>query len=154
MQIESGWKTAGLLTDRLIDSLKQVAELHFSLAMATVQQANFATRQWMAAGQPQHFVPLAASQLESEVQRLLDYGYYLTGIASVTLVDMTKIAGSVAADTSNRMRELAEDADHAVPSGCKAADYIIRQLISLVGAACDELMKFAQHAARTLRSEP
>lgn len=151
-QIAAQLETNGMLTDKAMDSMQQVIDLNLNLARATLEQTNFVVRQILLAKNARQFAALTAAQMQPNARRVLDYGYYLTTIASGAQVDVIKIVGGVIADTNRKVIELAEDFRKNTPIGVgvKTAMAFLKALIDSAAVSCDELARGRQGRILTL----
>ncbi|HJV53146.1 MAG TPA: TIGR01841 family phasin [Noviherbaspirillum sp.] len=102
-QLDSQLATTAMLADKTVDSIEQLSDLNLSLARATFEQSNLVARQLAAAENARQFFLLAAAQARPNTERVLDYGYYLTNIASAAQEEFIRLVGMRIADSSRRL---------------------------------------------------
>jgi len=80
------------LTNKTIESVGKMVDLNISVAKATLEESTAATKQLLAAKDPQEFFSLSAAQAQPSTEKALAYGRQLAGIASSTHAELTKAA--------------------------------------------------------------
>lgn len=139
-QLESQLDAGTRLADTAMHSMQQVADLNLNMARATLEQSNFVTRQLLSAQDAEQLLSLAAAQVEPNVSRTLDYGYYLTTITADAQAGLIDAVGSRIAETSRQLDALAENIDHAAPSGFQAAMRLLGALAGGADALCGAIV--------------
>ena len=112
-QLDSQLATTAMLADKTVDSIEQLSDLNLSLARATFEQSNLVARQLAAAENARQFFLLAAAQARPNTERVLDYGYYLTNIASAAQEEFIRLVGMRIADSSRRLIALLAELGNA-----------------------------------------
>ncbi len=131
-QLDSQLSTTAMLADKTVDSIEQLSDLNLNLARVTFEQSNLVARQLAAAENARQFFLLAAAQAMPNTDRVLDYGYYLTHIASATQEEFIKLVGMRIADSNRGLIELLADLGKAAPAGLEMTTALLQ---SLTGAA-------------------
>lgn len=114
-QLDSQWSATTILADKTVDSIEQLSDLHLNLARATFEQSNLVARQLAAAENTRQFFLLAAAQARPNTERVLDYGYYLTHIASAAQEEFIRLLGLRMADANRRLIGLLAELANAAP---------------------------------------
>lgn len=146
-QIESQLDAGARLADTAMHSMQQVADLNLNLARATLEQSNFAARQFLSAQDTEQVLSLAAAQVEPNLSRTLDYGYYLTTITADAQAGLIDMVGSRIADTNRQLNALADNIDQDAPSGFRAAMRLLGALLDGVDALYGEMARAAKKTA-------
>ncbi|MGE5621858.1 MAG: TIGR01841 family phasin [Bacillota bacterium] len=136
-QLDSQLSTTAMLADKTVDSIEQLSDLNLNLARLTFEQSNLVARQLAAAENARQFFLLAAAQARPNTERVLDYGYYLTNIASATQEEFIKLVGMRIADSNRRLIELLADLGKAAPPGLEMAAALLQSLAGGTGDTGD-----------------
>jgi phasin family protein len=99
--------------------MQQIAGLNINMVRATLEQANFATRQLLSAQDLRQLLALAAEQLQPNARQAFDYGYYLSTIAADMQLALIRFAGIRIAEAEQRLATLV--ADHSTPCAIASA---------------------------------
>jgi hypothetical protein len=122
--------TGATLGDAMMNAVRQYANLNLNMARATLEQGNFVVRQQVSARDYPQFFSLAVAQVQSNVLRAFDYGYYLTSITADTQTHVIRGAGDGFAETNREWIELAGTAAESGRYGWKTAVALFRDLAS------------------------
>lgn len=147
-QLDSQLSTTAMLADKTVDSLEKLSDLNLSLARATFEQSNLVARQLAAAENARQFFQLAAAQARPNTERVFDYGYYLTNIASTVQEEFIKTVGMRIAESNRRLLELLAELGKATPAGFELTAALVQSLSGTTDAAAQQATENAPGTVR------
>ena len=139
------------LTNKTLDSVEKLLNLNITAARSSMEESQAATRQILAAKDPQEFFSLIAAQAKPNFEKVVAYGGHLTSIANSTQAEFTKAAESQMAQFSRKVNELVEEASQKAPG----ADNMLAILKNAMGNATstyEQFTKTAKQAAEAMNA--
>jgi phasin family protein len=139
------------LTSKTLESIEKLFTLNIAAARTSMEESQAATRQILAAKDPQEFFSLIAAQAKPNFEKALAYGGHLTSIANSTQAEFTKAAESQFAQFTRKVTELVEEATQKTP-GADGVTAIIKNAMDNASAAYEQFTKTATQAAEAVNA--
>ena len=130
------------LTNKTLETVEKLINLNLAAARSSMEESQAATRQILAAKDPQEFFSLFSAQAKPNYEKLVAYGGHLTNIANSTQAEFTKAAESQMAQFSRKVSELVEDAAQKAPG----ADNMLAFMKNAMGNATATYEQFTRTA--------
>ncbi len=108
------------LTGKTLASVEKLINLNLTAVKASMQDSSAATRQILAAKDPQEFFTLIGAQAKPTLDKAIAYGGHLADIASGVQAEFTKAAEAQIAQVQGKLSELAEEAAKNAPGQVKS----------------------------------
>jgi phasin family protein len=140
------------LTNHAFESVTKIADLNLNIAKASFEESSAATKQLLAAKDPQEFFTLTAAQAQPSAEKALAYGRSLAGIASSSHSEITKAAEAHIAEQSRKVLALIDDLSKNAPAGSEQAIALLKSAIGNVNAGYEQLSKAIKQAAEVLQA--
>ena len=138
------------LTNKTIESVGKMVDLNISVAKATLEESTAATKQLLAAKDPQEFFSLSAAQAQPSTEKALAYGRQLAGIASSTHAELTKAAEAQIAETNRKVIALVEEVSKNAPAGSENVIAFVTSSIGNANAGYEQITKTTKQAVEAL----
>lgn len=140
------------LTSKTFEGIGKMVELNLDAARASLEDSSAATRQLLAAKDPQEWMSLAAAQAQPNAEKALAYGRNLTTIATGVQTEFSKAAEVQIAETSRKLLELIEEVTKNAPAGSENAVALLKSAIGNANASYEQLSKTTKQAVETLEA--
>lgn len=140
--LEANFALYSSLTNKTIESVEKLINLNIAAARSSVEESQAATRQMLAAKDPQEFFSLIAAQTKPNFEKAVAYGSHLTSIANSAQAEFTKAAESQFAQFNRKVTELVEEAAQKAPG----TDGVMAILKSAMGNATNTYEQFTKTA--------
>ncbi|HYD94838.1 MAG TPA: TIGR01841 family phasin [Noviherbaspirillum sp.] len=140
------------LTSKTLESMEKLINLNIAAARASMEESQAATRQILAAKDPQEFFSLVASQTKPNFEKAVAYGNHVTNIAGSVQAEFSKAAESQFAQFSRKITELVEDAAQKAPVGSDGMVAAIKAAMGNASSAYDQFTKSAKQAAEVVEA--
>ena len=144
--IEANLALYTALTGKTLESVEKLFTLNITAARASMEESQAATRQILAAKDPQEFFSLVAAQAKPNIEKVVAYGGHLTNIANSTQAEFTKAAESQFAQFSSKMTEMVEEAAQRSPGG----EGVMAILKNAMGNAASTYQQFTRTAKQAV----
>lgn len=128
------------LTNKTLETVEKLINLNLTAARSSMEESQAATRQILAAKDPQEFFSLVAAQAKPNLEKVVAYGGHLTTIANSTQAEFTKAAESQMAQFSRKVNELVEEASQKAPG----ADGVMAIFKNAMGNATSTYEQFTK----------
>jgi phasin family protein len=139
------------LTNKALESVEQLINLNIMAARSSMEESQAATRQILAAKDPQEFFSLVASQAKPNFDKVVAYGGHLTSIANSTQAEFTKAAESQMAQFSRKVSELAQEASQKAP-GAEGMMAFLKNAMGNATSNYEQFTKTAKQAADAMNA--
>ncbi|HYD59930.1 MAG TPA: TIGR01841 family phasin [Noviherbaspirillum sp.] len=139
------------LTSKTLESVEKLFTLNIAAARTSMEESQAATRQILAAKDPQEVFSLIAAQAKPNFEKALAYGGHLTSIANSAQAEFTKAAESQFAQFTRKVTELVEEASQKTP-GADGMTAIIKNAMDNASATYEQLTKTAKQAAEAVNA--
>lgn len=130
------------LTNKTLESVEKLINLNIAAARTSMEESQAATRQILAAKDPQEFFSLVSAQAKPNLEKIVAYGGHLTSIANSAQAEFTKAAESQMAQLSRKVTELVEEAAQKSPG----ADGMLSLFKNAMGNATNTYEQFTKTA--------
>jgi len=144
--IEANLALFSALSSKTLESVEKLISLNIAAARTSMEESQAATRQILAAKDPQEFFSLVAAQAKPNLEKAVAYGGHLTSIANSTQAEFTKAAESQIAQFSRKVTELAEEASLKAPG----TDNMMAILKNAMGNASSTYEQFTRTAKQAV----
>ncbi len=149
--LEANLALYSALTSKTLESVEKLFTLNITAARTSMEESQAATRQILAAKDPQEVFSLIAAQAKPNFEKALAYGGHLTSIANSTQAEFTKAAETQIAQISRKVTELVEEATQKTP-GADNMSAIIKTAMGNASATYEQLTKTAKQAAEAMNA--
>jgi phasin family protein len=139
------------LTNKTLESVEKLIALNLTAARSSMEESQAATRQILAAKDPQEFFSLVAAQAKPSLEKVVAYGGHLTTIANSTQAEFTKAAESQMAQFSRKVTELVEEASQKAP-GADGMLAIFKNALGNASSTYEQFTKTAKQAAEAMNA--
>ncbi|OWW22985.1 TIGR01841 family phasin [Noviherbaspirillum denitrificans] len=140
--LEANFALYNTLTSKTLESVEKLINLNITAARTSLEESQAATRQILAAKDPQEFFSLVAAQAKPNLEKVVAYGGHLNSIANSAQAEFTKAAESQLAQFSRKVTELVEEAAQKTPG----ADGVLSVFKNAVGNATSTYEQFTKSA--------
>ncbi len=140
------------LTTRAFDSVTKIVDLNLNTAKASFEETSAATKQLLAAKDPQEFFTLTSAQTQPAAEKALAYSRTLAGIASSVQAELTKAAEEQIAENSRKVSEFIDAVTKNAPAGSEKAVAFFKTAIDNANAGYEQFSKSAKKASEVLQS--
>lgn len=138
------------LTNKAFESVEKLVDLNLTAAKATLEESNSATKQLLAAKDPQEFSSQVAAQAQPSAEKALAYGRNVASIASGFQAELTKAAEEQVAEANRKVLALIEEASKNAPAGSEQVIAMVKQAFGTANASYEQLAKTTKQAVETL----
>jgi phasin family protein len=141
-----------LLGAKSVEAFEQIIDLNINTGKASLEEATAATRQLLAATNPQEFVSLTAAQAQPAAARAIAYGRQLASIASSAQAELTRVAEEQFAETGRKVSAFVDDAAKSAPAGSENVIAIVKSAIGNANAGYEQFSKASKQAAEVVEA--
>jgi phasin family protein len=145
--LEAQFALFNSLTNKTLESVEKLVKLNLTAAKASMEESGAATRQILAAKDPQEFLSLVTAQTKPTFEKAMAYGGHLANIASSTQAEFTKATEQQIATVSSKLSELVESAAKNAPAGSENFVAILQSAIGNANAGYEQFSRTAKQAA-------
>lgn len=135
------------LASKTFENMEKLISLNINAVKASMEETATATRQVLAAKDPQEFFALVSSQSKPNFEKAISYGSHLANIAGSTQSEFTKAAESQLAQLSRKAAELMEDATRKAPAGSEGLAALMKTALGNATATYEQMTRTAKQAA-------
>lgn len=139
------------LTNKTLESVEKLLNLNIAAARSSMEESQAATRQMLAAKDPQEIFAVIAAQAKPNFEKAVAYGSHLTNIANSTQAEFTKAAESQIAQFNRKVTELVEEATQKAP-GAEGVMAIIKNAMGNATTTYEQFTKTAKQAAEAVNA--
>ncbi|RZT08925.1 phasin family protein [Duganella sp. CF402] len=140
------------LTNKAFEGVEKFVDLNLTAAKASLEESSSATKQLLAAKDPQEFFSLAAAQAQPSAEKTIAYGRHLATIASSTGAEFSKAAETQIAETNRKVISLVEEVSKNAPAGSENAVALFKSAIGNASAGYEQFTKTAKQAVESLET--
>ena len=140
------------LTNKAFEGVEKFVDLNLTAAKASLEESSAATKQLLAAKDPQEFFSLATAQAQPSAEKTIAYGRHLATIASSTGAEFSKAAETQIAETNRKVISLVEEVSKNAPAGSENAVALFKSAIGNASAGYEQFTKTAKQAVESLES--
>jgi phasin family protein len=149
---ESQFAIFSSLTAKAFEGMEKLIDLNLTAAKASLEESSLATRQLLAAKDPQEFFSLTAAQAQPTAEKALSYGRQVAAIAAGTQAEFTKAAEEQIAETSRKVVALVDEVSKNAPAGSENVVAVIKATVGNANAGYEQFSKTAKQAAATIET--
>ena len=149
---ESQFAIFSSLTAKAFEGVEKLVELNITAAKATLEESSAATRQLLAAKDPQEFFALSAAQAQPSTEKAISYGRQLAAIAAGTQAEFTKAAEEQIAETNRKVISLVDEVSKNAPAGSENVVAAIKAGLGNASAGYEQLTKTAKQAGQAIET--
>jgi phasin family protein len=149
---EAQFAILSTLTNKAFEGVEKFVDLNLTAAKASLEETSVATKQLLAAKDPQEFFSLSAAQVQPTTEKTLAYGRHLASIASGTQAEFSKAAETQIAETNRKVISLVDEVSKNAPPGTENAVAILKSAIGNANAGYEQFAKTAKQAVETLET--
>lgn len=139
------------LTNKTLESVEKLLNLNIAAARSSMEESQAATRQMLAAKDPQEIISVIAAQAKPNFEKAITYGGHLTTIANSAQAEFTKAAESQIAQFSRKVSELVEEASQKAP-GAEGVMAIFKNAMGNATSTYEQFTKTAKQAAEAMNA--
>jgi phasin family protein len=139
-------------TGRTLESVEKLISLNLTAAKATMEESAAATRELLAAKDPQEFMTLVNAQARPNFEKALAYTSHLAGIATTTQAEFMKAAEVQISAASQKVNELVDKAAKQAPAGSENMVALVKSALGNVNAGYEQLSKTGKQAAEAIEA--
>ncbi|MYM24061.1 TIGR01841 family phasin [Duganella sp. FT135W] len=140
------------LTNKAFEGVEKFVDLNLTAAKASLEESSAATKQLLAAKDPQEFFSLATAQAQPSAEKTIAYGRHLATIASSTGAEFSKAAETQIAETNRKVISLVEEVSKNAPAGSENAVALFKSAIGNANAGYEQFTKTAKQAVESLET--
>ena len=149
---ESQFALFSSLTNKAFEGVEKFVDLNITAAKASLEESSVATKQLLAAKDPQEFFTLTAAQAQPAAEKAIAYGRHLASIASGTGAEFSKAAETQIAETNRKVISLVDEVSKNAPAGSESAVALFKSALNNANAGYEQFTKSAKAAAETLEA--
>lgn len=149
---ESQFAALSALTTKAFEGMEKLVDLNLHIARASLEDSAAATRQLLAAKDPQEFFTVGANQAKPNAEKALAYTRQLASITNSTQTEFTKAAEAQITETNRKVIALVDEVSKNAPAGSEAAVAAIKSVIGNANASFDQLNKASKQAIEALEA--
>jgi len=150
--LESQFALFSSLTNKAFEGVEKVVDLNLTAAKASLEETSAATKQLLAAKDPQEFFTLSAAQAQPTAEKAIAYGRHLASIATGTTAEFSKAAETQIAETNRKVISLVDEVSKNAPAGTENAVALFKSALNNANAGYEQFTKSAKAAAETLEA--
>ncbi len=149
---ESQFAIFSSLTAKAFEGVEKLVELNLTAAKASLEESSIATRQLLAAKDPQEFFSLSAAQAQPTAEKAMSYGRQVAAIAAGTQAEFSKAAEEQIAETNRKVISLVDEVSKNAPAGSENVVAVIKASIGNANAGYEQFQKTSKQAVEVLEA--
>ena len=149
---ESQFAVFSSLTAKAFEGMEKLVELNITAAKASLEESSVATRQLMAAKDPQEFFSLTAAQIQPTAEKAMSYSKQVAAIAAGTQAEFTKAAETQIAETNRKVISLVDEVSKNAPAGTENVVAAFKSSIGNANAGYEQLTKTTKQAVEAIET--
>jgi phasin family protein len=134
------------LTSKTLESVEKLITLNLTAAKASMEESTAATRQLLAAKDPQEFLSLVNAQAKPNFEKAIAYSTHLANIASSAQADFKEATEAQIAEMTRKVSELNEEAGKNAPAGSENLTNMIKTMFGNAANGYEQFNKTARQA--------
>ena len=140
------------LTGKAFEGVEKFIELNLNAAKSYLEESSAATKQLLAAKDPQEFFNLSAAQAQPTAEKVLAYSRHLANIATSTQAEFTHAAEAQIAETNRKVLSLIDEVSKNAPAGSEQFVSLFKTSIDNANASYDHISKTTKQAVEALEA--
>lgn len=149
---ESQFAIFSSLTAKAFEGMEKLVDLNLTAAKASLEESSMATRQLLAAKDPQEFFSLTAAQAQPTAEKAMSYGRQVAAIAAGTQAEFTKAAEEQIAETNRKVISLVDEVTKNAPAGSENLVAALKATMGNANAGYEQMSKTAKQAAEAIEN--
>jgi len=149
---ESQFALFSSLTNKAFEGVEKFVDLNITAAKASLEESSSATKQLLAAKDPQEFFSLSAAQAQPNAEKAIAYGRHLASIATGATAEFSKAAEAQIAETNRKVISLVDEVSKNAPAGTENAVAMFKSALNNANAGYEQFTKSAKAAAETFEA--
>ncbi len=150
--LESNLALYTSLANKTLESVEKLVGLNIAAIRASMEDTTAATRQMLAAKDPQEFLSVVSAHSAPNFEKAIAYGNHLIGIAGAAQAEFTKVAEAQIAQVSRKVADFVEEAAKKAPVGSDNMVTIVKTAIGSANNGYEQLTKTARQAVDVMES--
>jgi len=138
------------LSNKTLESIEKLINLNIAAAKASLEESSAASKQMLAAKDPQEFFSLMTAQSKPSLEKAIAYGNQVAGIANSAQAEFTKAAETQFTAMTNKLNELIEDATRITPAGTEGLVAMMKSSLNSTNSGYEQMAKTAKQAMEAL----
>ena len=138
------------LTQKAFASVEKLIELNLTVAKTSLEESNAATRELLAAKDPQQLIALGAAQAQPSAEKALAYVRHVASIASEVQGEFTKAAEAQIAEASRKVVAMVDEVSKNAPSGSENAIAMFKSALGNATAGYEQFTRSTKQAVATM----
>ncbi len=140
------------LTATAFEGVEKLMDLNINAAKASLEETSAATRQLLAAKDPQEFFSLSAAQAQPTAEKAISYTRQLASIAAGTQAEFNKAAEQQIADTNRKVVALVDEVSKNAPAGSENFVAAVKASIGNANAGYEQFTKTTKQAVEAIET--
>lgn len=140
------------LTNKTFESIEKIVDLNINAVKSSLEESAAATKQLLAAKDPQEFFTLSTAQAQPSAEKALSYSRHLASIASAAQAEFTKAAEAQIAENSRKVVALVDEVTKNAPAGSESAIAFLKSAIGNASAGYEQLSKTTKQAVDAIET--
>jgi phasin family protein len=140
------------LTAKAFEGMEKLVELNITAAKASLEESSAATRQLLAAKDPQEFFSLAAAQTQPTAEKAMSYSKQVAAIVAGTQAEFTSAAETQIAETNRKVISLVDEVSKNAPAGSENVVAAFKASLGNANAGYEQLTKTGKQAAEAIET--
>ncbi|MBI1772554.1 MAG: phasin family protein [Burkholderiales bacterium] len=140
------------LTGKAFEGVEKFIELNLNAVKSSLEESSAATKQLLAAKDPQEFFNLSAAQAQPTAEKVLAYSRHLANITSSTQAEFTHAAEVQIAETNRKVLSLIDEVSKNAPAGSEQFVSFFKTSIDNANAGYDHISKTTKQAVEALEA--
>lgn len=150
--VESQFTLYMALTSKVFEGMEKLVHLNIAAVRASVEESSEATRQMLAAKDPQEFLTVFNAQARPNIGKALAYGNHLVSIASSTQAEVSRTTEKQLAEARRKVGDMVENAVDKTPAGADGMVAIVKSALDNAAASYEQLNKSTRQAVEVMES--
>jgi phasin family protein len=152
VNFESQFALLSALTAKTFEGMEKLIDLNLNAAKATLEETSAATRQLLAAKDPQEFFSLTAAQAQPTAEKAMSYSRQLASIAAGAGAEFSKAAESQIVETNRKVISLVDEVSKNAPAGSESFVAAVKTAISNANAGYEQFTKTTKQAVEAMEN--
>ncbi len=150
--LEANFALYTSLTNKTLESVEKLFNLNLSAVKTSMEETSAATRQILAAKDPQEILSLISAQTKPTFDKAIAYGGHLASIASSTQAEFSKAAETQLAQVTRKVSELIEEVSRNAPAGTEGVVTVVKTALGNASNGYEQFTKTARQAVEALEA--
>lgn len=150
---ESQLAAFNALTAIAVQGTEKVVALNLSVAKAAPIDLTIATKDLLAAKDPQTFFSLATAYVQPNAEKAAAYGRHLTDILSTTKAELTKVTETQVAEVQSKISALVDGIEKSAPAGSENVIALLKSSVANAYAGYEQLNSATNQAVEATEAQ-